>query len=367
MTTPSPLHPHFDSTDASFMPYGDQVQIVAQIAVVELEYAAIRKAVGLMDCPHRGLLRLTGKDRLDFLHRMTTQDCNAMKPGDVRRAFLLNSKGRIMADLLVVHAESQTLIDLDVHNAGSTAAELDKMLFSEEVKIENLTQSRHRVSLHGPKSPEALAWWQQQNPHAPVVAFRHDEVGEIGTHLWTTPELAAAWSNYAEALNTQFRGRFIGWLAFNMARIEAGQPLFNIDFGPDSLPHETGPSLMKQAVSYTKGCYRGQEIVARMENLGHPAKVLVGFVAEGAALPIAGVPVYETAEVTSAVVGAVTSSAPAPMKSQAPVGFAMVKWAKHAAGTRLFAPAEGGNVPITLGELRTYNRATAHPPTEDRP
>ena len=286
-----------------------------------------------------------------------------MKSGDVRRAFILNSKGRIMGDLLVVHGEAQTLIDLDVHNAGSIAAELDKMLFGEDVKVENVTQSFHRVSLHGPRAAEGLAWWSHRHGVTPLVAFRHDETGEVGVHAWTTPGEAAKWGGDAEAVGTEFRGRFIGWLAYNMARIEAGEPLFNVDFGPDSLPHETGPGLMKRAVSYTKGCYRGQEIVARMENLGHPSKVLVGFVAGGVELPVAGVPIHETAETASAVVGAVTSSAPAPMKSQAPVGFAMVKWAKHESGTKVFAPAEGRNVPITLGDLRTYNRGT---PLEDK-
>src|SRR5687768_6394120 len=129
MARPAPLQTYYESVDAMMIPYGDQATIVAQCDLAELEYAAIRKSVGLMDGSHRGLLRLTGKDRLDFLHRLLTQDCKSMKPGDVRRAFILDAKGRIIADLLVVHDEAHTLIDTDIHQAGAVAAELEKLLF----------------------------------------------------------------------------------------------------------------------------------------------------------------------------------------------------------------------------------------------
>src|SRR6185436_21150893 len=68
--------------------------------------------------------------------------------------------------------------------------------------------------------------------------------------------------------------RRIGWHAYNIARLEAGWPIFNIDFGPDSLPHETG--VLNDRVSFKKGCYLGQEVVARMQSLGHPKQRLVG-------------------------------------------------------------------------------------------
>ncbi len=361
--TPSPLHDHFDSLDASFMPYGQQAQIVAQFASVEVEYAAIRKAVAMMDCPQRGLLRVTGKDRLDFLHRMLTQDCNTLKPGDVRRAFLLNAKGRIMADLIIMHGETQTLLDVDVHDAGAVAAELDKMLFGEDVQIENLTQTRHRISLHGPKAAETLAWWKESHPQsAEAWTFQYDETGEAGLHIWMPPELAKSWTQHGETLATKFRFKMIGWLAFNIARIEAGRPLFHIDFGPDSLPHETGAEVLAEAVSFTKGCYRGQEIVARMQSLGHPAKLLVGFRAADPEhltdLPVAGVAVHDrpTTDPEAAIVGGVTSSANAPMMSQTAVGFTMVKWAKRDAGTTLYAPAAGRSLAIAVVPMKTYPR-----------
>lgn len=365
---PSPLHDHFDSLDASFIDYGERVRMLAQLAAVEIEYAPFRRSAALVDCPHRGLLRLTGKDRLDFLHRMFTGDCRSMKVGDVRRMFLLTVKGRIMADLLVIHREDATLLDLDVHDAAAVAAELDKLLFGEDVQIENLTQARHRLSLHGPRAADVADRWLTLHapPESPAAVdpqviwtYRRDETGEVGVHLWLTAEQARTWIADLEPFAAEFRLRPAGWLAFNIARIEAGLPLFHVDFGPDSLPHETGP-LLNSAVSFTKGCYRGQEIVARMQSLGHPAKLLIAFRGTGdtaTSLPIAGVPLYDAADPAAAqVVGAVTSSTLAPMLSQTAIGFAMVKWAHRAIGTTLHVPAEGRTVPIVVADPVAYRR-----------
>lgn len=351
MTHPSPLRPFYEQADAAFIPYGEGAEIVGTIGPVEREYAAIRKGVGMFDCPHRGLLKLTGEDRLDFLHRMATHDCRSLAPGDVRRMFLLNAKGRIMGDLLVIHQDNCTLIDLDIHDAAPIAAEMDKLLFSEDVKIENLSTSHHRVSFHGPRAAEFLDWAESQKSSG-GWRFRFDETGSPGWHIWAPAASFGGIAGNDESLARRFGLRDIGWLAYNIARIEAGSPLFHVDFGPDSLPHETG--LLKQTVSFTKGCYRGQEIVARMENLGHPAKVLVGFRVQPPnppEVPVAGSPVYDSAGAEAKVVGGITSSTFSPMNSQQPVGFAIVKWDFRTAGKTLYTLAESRSVPIAIHEL----------------
>ncbi|MCC7406605.1 MAG: aminomethyltransferase family protein, partial [Phycisphaeraceae bacterium] len=134
-------------------------------------------------------------------------------------------------------------------------------------------------------------------------------------------------------------GRGIGWMAYNTARIEAGSPLFHVDFGPDSLPHET--AILSQAVSFTKGCYLGQEIVARMQSLGHPKRLLVGLRLPDDRLPIAGSQVL-TAD--GQVVGAVTSSTLSPLLGQTAIALAVVKWGRHEPGTTLRVAAEGAIV-----------------------
>lgn len=349
---PSPLEAWFDSLEAAFIRFGEDVRIVGELDGMELEYASIRKAAAMLDCPFRGLIRLTGADRLPFLNRLLTNDCSKLAAGDVQRSFMLTAQGRIMADLVVIERGDSTLIDLDAYQAPAIAAELDKLLFGEDVQITDLTATHHRISLHGPKARRAAEWWGQSTKGvADVWQYRHDEIGEAAYHLWAP---AAAFEPIPAKhvdLRETFDLRPIGWLAYNIARIEAGRPMFNVDFGTTNLPHETG--ILAETVSFTKGCYRGQEIVARMQSLGHPAKVLVGFRAQQAdVIPIAGVPVYAGASADTDVVGAVTSSTFSPLLSNAPVGFAMVKWSHRAIGTQLFAPAEGHNVPIAVHELQ---------------
>ncbi|MEX0741196.1 MAG: glycine cleavage T C-terminal barrel domain-containing protein, partial [Phycisphaeraceae bacterium] len=342
MSYPSPLAEHYETLEAVTMPFGEAVAIVGEVASTEIEYAAIRKGVALLDCPHRALLRVSGKDRLDFLHRMFTNDCLSLERGDVRRMFLLNVKGRIMADLVVIEQGEHTLLETFVHEADLVAAELDKLLFGEDVQIENLTQSHHRISLHGPKADAVLQWWRDGVTGMPdAFDYRMDETGEPGIHIWAPAETFTRLAEKHDDLAETFALKHTGWLGYNMARIEAGTPLFHVDFGTDSLPHETGQTLLHEAVSFTKGCYRGQEVVARMQSLGHPAKLLVGWRGDGVALPVAGTPLREATEGGAKAVGAVTSSTFSPMLSSAPIGFAIVKWSHRAEGTELFAPVEG--------------------------
>ena len=173
----------------------------------------------------------------------------------------------------------------------------------------------------------------------------------------TDPEAAAA---FAKRRREGLRGRPVGWSAFNTARIEAGSPVFHIDFGHDSLPAETG--VLDEAVSFTKGCYLGQEIVARMKSLGHPKRVLVGLRVEGGHLPVAGSQVTEYAAgeqhaageavATHNVIGGITSSAISPLLGQRPVVFAVMKWGRHTPGTRVLVPTEDGLVETHVQGLR---------------
>ena len=349
MSNPSPLRTLHEQAEAAFLPYGDGVQLVDQFASVEIEYAAIRKSAALLDCPHRGLLRITGGDRLDFLHRLLSNDCANLQPDQVMRTFLLDANGRIAADLLLIGDASQTLVDVDVHQAQPVADELDKLLFGEDVQIENLTDRYHRLSLHGAQAID-------DNVEG-IVQYRYDELGVTGIHLWMTADQAQAFAAQLDTPDEKPRVRPIGWSAYNIARIEAGRVMFNIDFGPDSLPHETESDALAEAVSFTKGCYRGQEIVSRIESRSHPAKTLVGFRSDHEHLPTAGAPVLDGLDADAQTVGAVTSSTYSPMLGGAPIGFAMVKWDHHQVGTTLYTPTPapaGTKAPITVHALRFH-------------
>lgn len=349
-------------------PFG--VEIVATYGELEAEYAAIRKAAGLMERPQRGTLVFTGADRVEFLNRMLTNELKGLSAGQAVQAFWLNRKGRIEADLALIELGDRTVADLDVTTAAATLESLNRFIISENVAIADAGEAHHGLSLHGPRSLEFLRAVCDDGVAArladltpgraltvkiqghDVIVERRDTAGEIGLELLCpTAGVLAVHEQILEA--GLGRGlRSIGWLAYNIARVEAGTPLYLVDFGPDSLPHETG--ILRQRVSFTKGCYLGQEIVARMESLGHPSKMLVGLCIDGEAMPVTGAQVFMPEDALGEVVGAVTSATLSPMLGRSVVAFAMVKHAKARPGETLLVNAEGKRVRATVHGLRFW-------------
>lgn len=370
------------------IPYGPpdlSTQIVATWGLVEAEYAAIRRGAGLMDRPERGVIRVTGADRVDFLHRMLTQDLRGLAAGPAEtargvRSFWLNRKGRIEADLLLMARADDLLIDVDAHLVGPTIQSLGSYAFAEDVVFEDARQSFHRLSIHGPRAWEVLRWaggtpappmpappvggvWSGEIFGATIHAVRFDDTGEPGFELFVSREsVVGAWDalldSDASLAEGKRRIRPVGWYAYNIARIEHGTPLFNVDFGVTELPHETG--IVDQRVSFTKGCYLGQEVVSRLHHLGRPKQQLVGLRVEGEGLPVAEAQIFalpESGVVSDAPgpqVGVVTSSTLSPMLGATPIAFGMVRSSHAAPGTRLVVHAEGAAYAAVVQSLRFW-------------
>ncbi len=364
--------------EVEYIPYGPRepqsgvsCSVVATFGEVEAEYAAIRKGAGLLDRPHRGALRVGGSDRGEFLNRMLTADLRKLEAGTVTRSFWLNRKGRIDADLVVIELGDRLLVDLDIHQAAPAHRGLSDFVFADAVEIENASEALYQVAVHG---PEALAVvgaaaggasfglepWRAATVAiggVEVVVARCDETGETGLTLIFPFEAAeAVWEALLGADETVGRGRQrvrpIGWYAFNIARVEAGTPLYNVDFGPTNLPHETG--ILAERVSFEKGCYPGQEVVARMENLGRPRQILVGLRMTGDRLPVAGDEVVEPGDGASGKpIGVITSSTLSPMLGATPIALAMIKSAHAEPGATVVVQAEGEPAPATVGPLRS--------------
>jgi len=374
---------------AEFMSYGDrETQLVATFGSYEAEYAVIRKGVGICHEPQRGLLQLVGADVKDFLHRMVTQDVNGMAGGASRRSLQVNVKGRIVADFVIHHGDVDTWIDTDATDLPQLEQLWDSRLFGEDLTMQNTTAQRTAIALHGPATFDLLkAVYDgeevanlQQTPGthhvlpiggANITGCQIHDCGVPGVRLWVgVHDAAKLYKTLAHAVGgldpdvadgaesggakRQIKGRGIGWLAYNTARIEAGTALHHIDFGPDSLPHETGKRVLDEAVSMTKGCYLGQEIVARMQNLGHPKRVIAGIRLDDDRLPVAGGQVFdvdESGQSTQDVIGAVTSSTLSPMRSQRAIAIATMKWGKHQPGQTVAVAADGDLVTAEVTAL----------------
>jgi folate-binding protein YgfZ len=402
MATQSPLNSLHQQAEASFLPYGGgsggvSAQVVETFGEIEGEYAAIRKGCVLLDLPQRGTIRVTGKDRMGFLDRMVTQELKGLAPFHTRQTFWLNRKGRIDADLRLIELTNEMLVDVDVLSAAGVVKALAEFVFSEEVSFRDESQSMHRLALHGPTALPLLRAVSEHVEGAPledfgawlaaivkiagrrVVVDRSDTTGEVGLELlMNVADVSAIYEQFLERglnghdhhapsqaplTNAGYRMRPAGWHAYNIARIEAGTPLFNIDFGPSSLPAETG--ILGERVSYTKGCYLGQEVVARMHSLGHPKQTLVGLrinptteqLASGhECQPVSGAALSKP-DAEGEAIGAITSSTRSPMLGDAIIGFAAVKWGSHEAGTELLVRSDAGAVPaVVQAGLRFWGR-----------
>jgi folate-binding protein YgfZ len=374
-----------ETAGAEWMPFGPpfadgtQIRVATDFGGYELEYAALRRYVGVMGLTQRGVIDISGEDRIDFLHRLVTQDIRAMQPGQASRALMLDAKGRVQADLIVTHGQSTTRLELDRFDIAATLEDLNGKLFAEDVTIADRSAELDLIALLGPASlslwqeaagtnaPERdRVWTSVEHGGAKLSVLRWDQCGVPGLRIEVPAEKSSGWWEHlltcagyepqaedpglldtpqaaalAERRRRGLRGRPVGWSAYNTARVESGEPVYHIDFGPDCLPAEAG--LLEETVSFTKGCYTGQEAVARMKSLGHPKRLLVGLLVEGEVVPVAGTQLFEPDAESrpGREIGVITSSAPSPLRGGAPVAVAMVRWGRHAPQTPVLLAAEG--------------------------
>ena len=356
-----------DEVQDEYLPYGvtDErstpiCQVLATLGPVELEYAAIRRGCGLMPAPHRSVVRVSGPDARAVVDGVVTNAVKDIPVGASRSAFLLDRKGRVQADLLVAATEDGLLIDTDACQ-NDLADRLDSYVFTEDVKIEPLDEHIAGVWLEGPAAT-VVAGIELEDGGAgrvtideiPIEVIRHDQVGVPGLRLFVPTEHAVRVVRHLLDGEHEAPVRPIGWHAWNIARIEAGTPLFNIDFGTHNLPHESG--CLASHVSFRKGCYPGQEVVARIENLGQPKQRLVGIQVEGDGLPVAGAELLAADADPDAAesIGMITSSAVSPMLGARPVAFAVLRSAHAEAGTRIRVPTDQGESAATVTPLQHW-------------
>ncbi len=364
-------------SEVMWIPYGPSeeelcVEIAADIGAAAAEYAAIRRGVGVMDSSQRGVVEVRGAQRIAFLQRMVTQDISKMVTGDACESFWLNRKGRIEADMCLCEFTDCMRIDLDRFVAKDVAQQLQAFVFDEDVSIRDASDECARLSLHGSATLRMLAELGIQvdalRTNLRVVSgviaghdvwcARRDQTGEVGVEVFcATADVAAIWRHMLDhGLRGDFVVRPVGWSAFNAARIEGGTPLFLVDFGKANLPHETG--VLARRVSFKKGCYLGQEVVARMESLGKPKQILRALRVQGEAIPVSGAQIFAPSQDGAGsfgdCIGAVTSSTPAPMLGSAGIAFGMIKNASAAVAGEVVIAAEGELTRATIQETLSF-------------
>ena len=264
------------------------LEAVAATDTLAGDFRTVTQACGLLDRSERGKLALSGDDAVEFLNGQVTNELLGLAPGEGRYAAFLTHKGKMLGDLrvLAVTGESglELLLDTERIALQSLFDMIRRFRVGYRVELHKRTLERGLLSLIGPRSGEALGVEPGPNEHdnAPVtlagieaLAIRTDVGIDLLCDAEDTVELASA-------LHARGAGP-VAPEAAECLRIESGRPRFGIDLDDTTIPQEAG--LNERAVSFTKGCYVGQETVARLFYKGKPNRHLRGLRLAGPAAP----------------------------------------------------------------------------------
>jgi folate-binding protein YgfZ len=292
------------------------------------QYAALHESAGIGAISARAQIAVGGKDRASFLQGLLTNDIPALTPGMGCYSAWLSPQGRMITDLHVLEAGDMILLDVPASLAETVLQKLDQFLFSEDVQLASLHDALRGVWIHGPSAAKVLAavvadapafdtWSDYQHARLtfkgePIVVARIDQLGVPGFCAYVAPA-------HVDSLDAALRDNgavAVSQEAIDAVRIEAGYPVFGVDMTDDTIPLEAG--IEQRAISFTKGCYVGQEIVIRVLHRGggRVARKLVALRVEGE-VPLPG------AKLTAAgrEVGIVTSAAASPVLGSIALGY----------------------------------------------
>jgi len=317
------------------------------------EYAAAFNTAALFDLSDRTQIELTGDDRTAFLHNFCTNDIKALEPNGGCEAFITNVKGRVLAHVFVFAGENALTVDTVAGMEDSLAAHLDRYIITEDVELHRKTEQQADLFVCGPQvaallEPLGLAADSliplSQMPGTLVgqlVAVRRVDLLGTPGFLLSVPraELAAAWSGLTEA-----GLRPAGSAAFDALRIEAGWPLYGVDISEENLAPEVGRN--RRAISFTKGCYLGQEPIARIDSMGHVNRQLRGLRLSAGPVPATDTPVL-SADKGNEEIGRITSAAIS-YADNLPVALAYLRRTHLAPGTEVLVQTEPATVPATV-------------------
>ena len=304
------------------------------------DYERLRGSVGLVDRSERGKLLVEGAEAAEFLQGQLTNDVVALSPGTGCYAALLSHKGKMRADARVLRGDGWIWLDSERIGLPALLRTMTTYSLGRDVLFEDRTATHSILSLIGPGARDALRAEQvpPEREHAFVEADDRLFVAtDLGVDVLCPLGKAAA---VREALAVEA----VSESAAECLRIESGRPRYGLEMDIETIPQEAG--LNERAVSYTKGCYVGQETVARLYYKGKPNRHLRGLVLSAPAERAAALVLRER------VVGRIGSSAVSPVHG--PIALALVRREASPGDTVLVgdagAPAEIVDLPFPPGQ-----------------
>lgn len=320
------------------------------------EDVALHRRVGVLNFSSAGKLEISGKNSLQFINGLVTNDVKSLAPGSGTVGAFLNAQGKVLALCRFYQTGAQLLIELDAGNRTKIHQNLSRFVPAGEFFVRDATDEVALISLQGPHAGDLLArltggWLPGDKPYAygqttidglTVEVTTHPRCGSIGYDLFVRASEASALYQNIVRRGEDFGARAVGKRAFETARIEAGIATEPDDINETYILLETG---REDAVSYTKGCYLGQEIIARIHWRGQPAKRLMGLWIDAERWPAKGTQLIAE---DGKKIGEVTSSAWSPRFSRF-LALAYVHRYYLTPGTRVTLQA--GDQPVGQAEV----------------
>jgi folate-binding protein YgfZ len=290
-------------------------------------YQAARRGAAIIERPDRGLIVVSGADRASYLHGLFTNEIAGLKAGEGIYSAYLTPQGRMIADMWVYELGDVVLLAVLREVTATVMAKLDQFIFTEDVQLGDASETFSACAVVGPRAPQVVAQaLGLPSPDAigalrehgnvrlsfdgqPAIVLRTTDTGVDGFDLL----VARAQQERLRASLRDAGAAAADHQAAETLRIEAGVPKFHQDMDEDTIPLEAG--IERRAISMTKGCYVGQEVIVRVLHRGHGrvARKLVGLTAASSAGLQPGVPVAADEK----PIGVVTSVAISPALGRA--------------------------------------------------
>lgn len=319
----SPLQHLHESLGARFGEVGGRV-VPRNYGDPAEEYATVRHAAGAVERSDRALVRLFGRDPVRMIQGLVTNDVAGAPEGQGVYAALLTPKGKMVAELRVFRRPGgDVLLDLDAGALGNTLDHLRRFVPPLFARIEDASASLGVLGIYGPRSREVAgralgaeipaglaedAFLAASFEARELMVVRTEYAGEEGYDLIAPVELLEPlWRPLLEA-----GGRPVGHATLEVLRIEAGRPRWGAELDENVIPLEAG--LQDRAISQTKGCYTGQEVIIRILHRGHVNRLLRGLLLGDVPVPARGTELFRPG--VARTVGRVTSACASPLHGQ---------------------------------------------------
>jgi folate-binding protein YgfZ len=305
----------------------------------------------VFDLSHRGHLECIGKDRHKFLNGFCTQDILRLNPGQGCEAFLPNIKGKVLAHVFAFAGEDSIWLETAYESVQPIMGHLAKYIITEDVDFLPKSNELGELYLHGPLASEKLDALKVVVSDLPLYDHADRIIGKTDVNIrrvdWLgSPgyllcmkhwDLSACWKTILEA-----DVRPAGIAVFHALRIQAGFPLYGIDITEDNLAQEVART--EKAINFKKGCYLGQEPIARIDALGHVNQELRTIKLSNALVPTPGEVVMDKEQKP---IGHVTSYAMLP-DEYVPVALAYLHRNHFTPGTEVFVHCDEDAVPAKV-------------------